>query len=89
MVLRGICRKSFVGYSSKFETYSSLEREPVKFLEERLRIHMQGYHAELDSLQCRRLKADFTFCYKLLHNPFDVDSKKRVSLFLRICTFAW
>ena len=37
-VLRGVCRKSFVGYSGKLESYSAVDREPVKLLEERRRV---------------------------------------------------
>ena len=32
-------RKSFVGYSGKPESYSTVDREPVKLLEERLRVY--------------------------------------------------
>jgi hypothetical protein len=30
----------------------------------------------IDSLQCRRIKADLVFCYKILHNLVDVKSKE-------------
>jgi hypothetical protein len=30
----------------------------------------------IDSLQCRRIKADLIFCYKILHNLVDVNSKE-------------
>jgi hypothetical protein len=30
----------------------------------------------VDSLQCRRIKVDLVFCYKILHNLVDVNSKE-------------
>jgi hypothetical protein len=34
----------------------------------------------VDSLQCRHIKADLLFCYKILHNLVDVNSKELVTL---------
>ena len=34
----------------------------------------------VDSLQCRRIKTDLVFCYKLIHNLVDVDTKQFVTL---------
>ena len=34
----------------------------------------------IDSLQCRRIKADLVFCYKILHNLVDVNSKELFTL---------
>lgn len=34
----------------------------------------------VDSLQCRRIKADILFCYKLLHNLVDVNSNEFLTL---------
>jgi hypothetical protein len=34
----------------------------------------------VDSLQCRRIKADLVFCYKILHNLVDVNSKELFTL---------
>ena len=37
--MRGVGIKSFVGYSGKLEAYPTVDREPVKLLQKRLRVY--------------------------------------------------